>query len=137
MSRGLRWISREAAVAMHTELITRYGGSPGLRDAGLLSSALARPVNVHGYEPEASVARLAAALGWGLAKNHAFLDGNKRIALAAIVVFLEINGHELTCSEAEETDAMLRISASEMKENQWEQWMEANVRSKPTQGHRA
>lgn len=131
MSRGLRWISREAAEAIHTELIARYGGSHGIRDAGLLSSALARPLNLHAYEPEASIARLAATLGWGLAKYHAFIDGNKRIALAAIVVFLEINGHELTSSEAEETDAILRISAGEWSEREWEQWMEQNIRPLP------
>lgn len=130
MTRGLRWISREAAEAIHTELIARYGGSHGIRDAGLLSSALARPINLHGYEPEASIAQLAATLGWGLAKNHAFVDGNKRIALAAVIVFLEINGYQLACSEAEETDAILRISASEWSEREWGEWMEAHVRAR-------
>ena len=115
---------------MHRELIARYGGSHGLRDAGLLASAVARPIQMHNYEPKASIAQLAASLGWGLAKNHAFLDGNKRIALASIIVFLDLNGHELACSEAEETSVLLRVSASEMTEAEWVQWMTKTVQAK-------
>jgi len=102
----------------------------GLRDAGLLESAIARPANLHIYEEDASIARLCASLGWGLLKNHAFIDGNKRVALGAMVTFLELNGHELTCSEAEETDMVLRAAASELNELEWNAWVETVARAK-------
>jgi death-on-curing protein len=116
--------------AIHAELITRYGGSMGLPDASLLESAIARPANLHVYEEDASIARLCATLGWGLLKNHAFVDGNKRVALGAMVAFLELNGHELTCSEAEETDMVLRAAASELNEPEWDEWVETVARAK-------
>jgi death-on-curing protein len=100
----------------------------GLCDAGLLESAIARPANLH--EEDASIARLCASLGWGLLKNHAFIDGNKGVALGAMVTFLELNGHELTCSEAEETDMVLRAAASELNELEWNAWVETVARAK-------
>ena len=126
----LRWLSFEGVKAIQNELIARYGGSVGLRDANLLASAVARPIHLHTYESESSVARLAATLGWGLVKNHAFVDGNKRIALGAMVAFLELNNHELGCSEAEETDMVLRAAASEISEDQWNEWLEHTVKRK-------
>jgi death on curing protein len=75
--------------------------------------------------------KLTASLGWGLVKNHAFIDGNKRIALGAMVAFLELNGHELDCSEAEETAFLLRAAASEIDEAEWTEWLERTVRAKP------
>lgn len=86
-----------------SEQIVRFGGSPGLRDEGLLQSAVLRAENKVAYEPTASVATVAASLAWGLIKNHAFVDGNKRIGLASMVVFTELNGYHLTCTEVEET----------------------------------
>jgi death on curing protein len=102
----------------------------GLRDAGLLESAIARPAHLHVYEEDASVARLCATLGWGLLKNHAFIDGNKRVALGAMVVFLELNGYEFICSEAEETDMVLRAAASELNEAEWNEWIETATHPK-------
>jgi death on curing protein len=126
----LRWLSVEGVRAIQHELILRYGGSPGLRDANLLESAISRPIHLHTYEPDTTFARLTASLGWGLVKNHAFVDGNKRIALAAMVVFLELNGHEFACSEAEETAMVLRAAASEINEQEWNEWLEDAVQSK-------
>ena len=126
----LRWLSIEGVKVIHGELINRYGGSPGLRDENLLASAVMRPIHLQTYEPEASVARLTASLGWGLVKNHAFIDGNKRIALAAMVTFLELNHYELDCSEAEETTMVLRAAASEISEEQWNDWFQGTVRAK-------
>jgi death on curing protein len=111
--------------AIHSELIQRYGGSYGLRDAQLLESALARPQQ-H-YNGSASVAELAAVLGWGLIKNHAFVDGNKRIGLAAMVTFLTRNGCRLICPEIEETAMVLRVAASEIDEIQWTAWVVQSV----------
>lgn len=113
--------------AIHSDLIQRYGGSYGLRDAGLLESALARPQQLHHYNPDAEEGRLAAALGWGLVKNHAFVDGNKRIAVAAVITFLKLNGYRLTCSEVEETAMVLRAAASEMSEEEWTAWVVRSV----------
>ncbi len=113
--------------AIHSELIRHYGGSYGLRDAGLLESALARPEQIEHYEASASVGRLAAALGWGLIKNNAFVDGNKRVGLGAMVTMLRRNGHKLHCSEAEETTMVLRAAASATEEAAWMAWVERSV----------
>ena len=113
--------------AIHSGLIAGYGGSYGLRGLGLLESAFARPEQLAHYEPDAAVGRLAAVLGWGLIKNHAFLDGNKRVALAAVVTFLKLNGHVLTCSEVEETAMVLRAAASEIDESEWTAWVARSV----------
>jgi death-on-curing protein len=96
---------------------------------GLLESAIARAENKVNYDPEATVATVAASLSWGLIKNHAFLDGNKRIGLAALAVFLEANGFSLICSVEEET-AMVRAAASEMTEEEWAAWVARSVAAK-------
>jgi death-on-curing protein len=123
----VRYLNSMMVKAIHQDLIRWYGGSHGLRDAGLLESALARPQNLAQYEPDASVARLAAVLSWGLIKNHAFLDGNKRIGLAAMITFLRLNGYELTCLEVEETAMVLRAAASEIDEAEWTAWVVRTV----------
>ena len=109
--------------AIHSDLIQRYGGSYGLRDAGLLESALSRPQHLEHYQPDANVGRLAATLGWGLVKNHAFVDGNKRIAIAAMITFLKLNGYRLECTEVEETLMVLRAAGSELSEEEWTAWV--------------
>jgi death-on-curing protein len=113
--------------AMHSDLIREYGGSHGIRDLGLLESAIARPKQMENYLPDSSVAQLAAVLGWGLVKNHAFIDGNKRIGLAALVTFLKLNGYRLTCSEVEETAMILSAAASEITEDDFTAWVERSV----------
>jgi death on curing protein len=126
----LRWLTAKAVQATHEELIARYGGISGLRDDGLLESAVARPQNLAAYRQEISVASLSAAYAWGLLRNHPFVDGNKRTALAAMVVFLELNGWELKCSEAEETVMVLRAAAGEVTERAWSEWVQRNTRKK-------
>jgi death on curing protein len=128
--RSVRLVDFRGVSAIHAELIARYGGSTGLRDAGLLESAIARPAHLHVYDEDASIARLCATLGWGLLKNHAFIDGNKRVALGAMVVFFELNGHEFVCTEAEETAMVLRAAASELNETGWNEWIETVMRAK-------
>jgi death-on-curing protein len=113
--------------AIHGDLIQGYGGRYGLRDLGLLESALARPLQPARDEPEAGVERLAAALGWGLLKNRAFLDGNKRVVLAGVITFLKLNGYKLTCSDAEETAMVLRAAEREIDEAEWTAWVERSV----------
>ena len=108
-------------------MINLYGGSHGLRDRGLLESAVARAENTAYYNSDASVADVAASLAWGLIKNHAFIDGNKRVGFAAMVAFLEMNGYRLICTEAEETAMVLRAAAGEITEAEWTTWVVANV----------
>ncbi len=108
-------------------MIDRYGGSHGLRDPGLLASAVARAENKAYYEPGATAAEIAASLAWGLIKNHAFLDGNKRVGFAALVAFLELNGYATTFSEVEETAMVLQAAASEILEEEWTAWVERSV----------
>ena len=126
----LRWLTANAVAAIQEELISRYGGVHGLRAAGLLESAVARPQHLAAYRRNLAVPALAAAYGWGLLRNHPFVDGNKRIALAAMVVFLDLNGWELTCSQAEETATVLRAAAGEMSENAWGKWVGRSARKK-------
>ena len=119
----LRWLTSSAALAIHQELIAQYGGIPGLRAPDSLESALARPKHMATYKSKVPVPELASAYAWGLLRNHPFNDGNKRIALASMIVFLDLNGWELTCSEAEETAMVLRAAAGEMTERAWNDWV--------------
>src|SRR5712691_6364372 len=109
------WLLREFIIAVHERLIAEYGGSPGLRDEGLLESALARPMHRFKYG-NPSLVEMAASYALGIAKNHAFMDGNKRTAFVAAAVFLARNGLRLTASEAEATVAMLRVAKGSLSE---------------------
>jgi len=117
------WLKREFIIAVHERLIADHGGSSGLRDAGLLESALARPQHQFNYG-KPSLTELAAAYAVGIAKNHAFVDGNKRTAFVAAVVFLERNGLRLNASEAEATIAMLRVAEGSMTQKQFTRWLD-------------
>lgn len=128
--RRIRWLIRPAVEAIHYELITRYGGVEGLRDPSALDSALARPMHLATYRSRAPMPRLAAAYGWGLLGNHPFVDGNKRIALAAVLVFLDRNGWEWLSNEVEQTAKVLAAAAGEMGEREWNSWVGRNSRRK-------
>ena len=118
------WIDPSVIHAVHDEQLGEHGGASGLRDAGLLESALARPMQLAAYgQPDA--AALAAAYGFGLAKNHPFIDGNKRTAFVAVELFLALNGWELNASDAECVMAMLQLAAGECTEEQFAQWVRA------------
>ena len=123
----VRFLTVEAVAALHRLTIERFGGSHGLRDRGLLESAVARAEHLAHYVPDATVAELAATLAWGLIKNHAFVDGNKRVGFNALVTSLDLNGMRLTCSEAEETEMVLRVASGEMNEDAWTAWVTGNV----------
>lgn len=103
------WITFEQAIAIHSRQLRRFGGAPGLRDEGLLRSALERPVNKWSYE-QAALPELAAAYAFGLAKNHAFVDGNKRVAAASMVMFVYLNDRELACDEDELVELTLGVA---------------------------
>ena len=122
-----RWISRQALELLNGESLAEHGGAPGLRDEGLLESALARPVNLAAYgDPD--VADLAACYGIGLAKNHAFVDGNKRAAFLAVGLFLGLNGHRLQSTQVEATLTMFAVAASELDEQAFADWIRRHIR---------
>jgi death on curing protein len=117
------WIDKRALLLLHRESLAQFGGASGLRDEGLLDSALTRPVNKHAYEGCSDVAVLAAAYGFGLARNHTFVDGNKRVAFLAVGVFLAINGHRLTATPVAAIEAILELASGAMDESQFAQWI--------------
>jgi death-on-curing protein len=122
-----RWLVKEALLLLHRESLRQFGGADGIRDEGLLDSALARPLNRFAYEAERDLCRLAAAYAKGIAQNHPFVDGNKRAALAAAGVFLMLNGLELTAEPAMATVAMLDLAAGEMTEDEFADWLRAHT----------
>jgi death-on-curing protein len=111
---------------MHAELIAEHGGRAGIRDEGLLSSALARPRNKRAYGATTSLFGLAAAHGVAIVRNHPFVDGNKRLALMVMYVFLEINGYLLAAPEVDAADITLRLAAGEVDEKELSGWLKAN-----------
>ncbi len=122
-----RWIDRRALLLLHDESIAEHGGAPGIRDEGLLESALARPLNLVAYgAPE--WAELAASYGVGLAKNHPFVDGNKRAAFLAVGLFMALNGHRLVATQAEATLTMLAVAAGTLDEPGFAAWLRAHSR---------
>lgn len=123
------WITYEQAVAIHSRQLRRFGGAPGLRDEGMLRSALERPINKWRYE-QAPLDELAAAYAFGLAKNHAFGDGNKRIAFMAMMVFLHKNGVAFSPAPAEATAIILSLAAGEVSEESLTRWVRDNWNSK-------
>lgn len=123
------WISRAALVLLHDESLAEHGGAPGLRDAGLLESALARPQHLAVYgEPD--VADLAASYGLGLAKNYSFVDGNKRAAFLAVGLFLALNGRRLVTTQADATLTMLALAAGELDEAAFAAWLRAHLQNR-------
>lgn len=124
-----RWIPKAAVVAFHKELIKEHGGLAGNVNTDMLDSTLARPQQLEVYaKPEPTIFQLAASYGFGFARNHCFSDGNKRVALVSIDVFLQLNGYELI---AEEVDAALTIedlAAGEISEDKLAEWIKANTK---------
>ncbi|MGH7246546.1 MAG: type II toxin-antitoxin system death-on-curing family toxin [Pseudomonadota bacterium] len=119
------WISIPLVMAIHDEQLAIHGGSSGLRDAVLLESALGRPKNKWAYE-KADLPELAAAYGFGIARNHPFVDGNKRTALLAIYTFLGMNGVEFIVPEAEAAAMILSLAAGEVSEESLARWIRDN-----------
>ncbi len=123
----IRWITRDIAMAAHAQSLGDHGGSPGVRDEGLLESALARPQNLAAYG-EPSLQDLAASLAYGLAKNHPFVDGNKRTAFLCAYTFLGMNGRELDADESEAAAIIVDLAAGEVSEEEFALWLAAKCR---------
>jgi len=121
-----KWVSRQVLLLLHDESLAEHGGASGLRDAGLLDSALARPLNLALYETP-DVAALAASYGVGLARNHPFVDGNKRTAFLAVGMFLARNGYRLQATQVDATLTMLGVAAGDISEADLALWLRAHI----------
>ena len=126
-----RWLEKPALLFLHREGLRQFGGADGLRDEGLLDSALARPRNRFAYEAERDLCVLAAAYAHGIVRNHPFVDGNKRAALAAAGVFLMANGLDLTAPPPMVTVAVLDLAADDMSESDFAIWLRAHTETRP------
>ena len=120
---ALRFLSRDAVVVLHRESLSEHGGIDGIRDEGLLQSALHRCVHKSNYEPEASVTVLASSLAFGLAMSHAFNDGDERTAMIATFVFLEMNGYRVEAPELEAYTMFIGLAAGEVREAELAAWL--------------
>jgi death-on-curing protein len=121
------WLLREVVLAVHEQLIAQFGGGTGLRDAGLLDSALARPMHLAAYE-QPTLPELAASYAFGLVKNHPFIDGNKRIGFVAATLFLELNGLRFQATEADAVIQTLALATGDVDEAGYAAWLEKNSR---------
>ena len=121
------WLSRQLIIAIHDEQLAEHGGAPGMREEGLLESALARPLNRAGYD-DPDIAELAATYAIGIVRNHPFVDGNKRTGFAALFMFLGLNGAEFEPPEVDATMAMLRLAAGEMTDAEFAAWVRSHAR---------
>jgi death on curing protein len=121
------WVNRRALLLAHAGSLAEFGGAPGMRDEALLDSALERARMRWNYRPESSTAELAACYGFGLLRNHAMIDGNKRLGFLAIGVFLRMNGHRLKADRAEAVLAMEDVAAGRLDEPGLAAWIQANM----------
>jgi death-on-curing protein len=121
------WLDKRAVLLLHEESLATFGGARGLRDEGLLDSPLARPVNKFHSDGVDDLAELAAAYGFGIAKNRAFVDGNKRAAFLAIGLFLALNGSRLRADQLDAIATILALAAGELDEARLAKWIAANL----------
>lgn len=123
---GPKWVTIAIVTAIHDEALYEFGGLTGVRERGLLESALDRPHSLFAYEPDSSIFALAASLCIGLAKNHPFNDGNKRTALLATRAFLYLNGQELEPSQESEVITMVSVADGSLSEAELADWLQSN-----------
>lgn len=119
----MKWLRIDAVLAIHRRQLAEHGGGDGVRDLGLLESALARPQNIAAYEADADIARLAAAYAFGIARNHPFVDGNKRTSLVACRTFLLLNGYQVSATAAEKYLTFLSLAEGTLTENDLADWL--------------
>jgi death on curing protein len=125
---GPIWIRLDAVLEMHAESLREHGGPEGVRDMGLLESALARPQNLFAYSEETpSLSRLAAAYAKGIVANHAFVDGNKRTAFVTSLTFLLLNGTTVTASKEDRVVTFWKLAEGSFSEDQLAEWFERNT----------
>lgn len=122
----MKWISQAAVIAIHHEQLSQHGGLEGIRDMGLLESALARPQQINLYE-NASLSKCAAAYAFDLTRNHPFNDGNKRTGFVAAITFLLLNGHYISASETDVVLTITRLAEGNLTESALEKWFDQNI----------
>jgi death-on-curing protein len=122
----IKWLPKEAVLAMHARQLAEHGGGTGIRDMGLLDSALQRPLNKHAYE-KPDTADLAAAYAYGIARNHPFIDGNKRTALVASRSFLLINGYQITAAKEDRARTFLALADGSLSEINLAAWFRQHM----------
>jgi len=120
-----RWVTKSVVLAIHEQQIAEHGGTAAVRDIGLLESALARPQNLAAYT-EPDIAAMAAAYGFGVARNHPFLDGNKRTSYVVTLSFLRLNGIDVRADEATRLDLWLRLASGDVTEEQLAEWLRSH-----------
>lgn len=123
----IKFVTLAQAIAIHEQQLGLFGGTTGIIDEGKLESALYRPVNIANYNPDATMWELAAALGYGIAINHPFVDGNKRTAFIVMAVFLEINQTRLIATEVDVVNIMLGIATGTTSEEMLSDWLKENI----------
>jgi death-on-curing protein len=121
------WVLRETVLTLHEQSVVEFGGAAGIRDEGLLDSALGKPENLFSYG-RPTLFDLAASYGFGLVKNHPFIDGNKRVGFVVAVLFLELNGERFQATEVEAAVCTLALAAGEMSEKEFAAWLKTNCR---------
>jgi death-on-curing protein len=124
------WIEERDVLAIHDRLVAVHGGAAGLRDRGLLQSALARPRQHHAYAASRDIVKMAALYTAGIVRNHPFVDGNKRTGFVVGILFLELHGFSFKASEEDATQAVLDLAAGTLDEGAFGAWLRANVRRK-------
>lgn len=123
------WIRRDVAERIHSDQLAEHGGADGIRDENLFESALSRPRHLFAYtDPTPDIPELAAAYAFAIAKNHAFIDGNKRTAMVVAVMFLELNGYTFSASNEERFNTFLALAAGELSEDAFTDWLKQHVR---------
>ena len=130
MSAPWRWVDRAVLIAVHEMQLAEHGGAAGLRDETLLDSALGRPLNLAAYA-ETDAAALAASYGYDIARNHAFIDGNKRTALVATELFLRLNGWQLEVGDADCVLTLLAVAAGDITEDEFAAWLRTHASLRP------
>ncbi len=131
MSRDWVWIDPRVLLAVHEEQLAEHGGAPGTRDMGLFESALAKPQNLALYaDPAPDIAAIAASYGCGIARNHPFVDGNKRTAFVAVELFLMLNGHELLADDTDCVLTMLAVASGTLDEGAFAAWLRAHTQAR-------
>ncbi|RFF29384.1 type II toxin-antitoxin system death-on-curing family toxin [Wenzhouxiangella sediminis] len=122
------WLSSDLIEAVHERQLIEHGGGTGVRDRGMLESALARPQQLYAYGEDVDVVALAASYAFGLSRNHPFVDGNKRTAAVACELFLELNGHQLLAEDSELYPVFMALAAGEMEEEGLLEWLRHHAR---------
>lgn len=130
MKREPNWIDKQALLLLHDESLSLFGGARGMRDEGLLDSALSRPVNKFLHESVSDLAEPAAAYAYGIIKNHAFIDGNKRAAFLSLGLFLAINGKRLRAKPLDAIHAILGLAAGELEEAELAKWIQLHMKNR-------